>query len=107
MAHQHHDATPVPPELRWLWLAVSCRQLPCAQHADMVHQVLLAKAKNEAEDAQRLLLGALNGLAALMLVDARPADAVALYRQVIHVCSLPCCAMRSRSKQGCTESMGP
>ncbi|KAK9793457.1 hypothetical protein WJX73_010752 [Symbiochloris irregularis] len=46
-------------------------------------EVLLAKARVEAEDAQRLLFGALNGLAALMLLDARPADAVALYRQVL------------------------
>lgn len=45
-------------------------------------QVLLTKAKIEAEDAQRLLFGSLNGLAALMLLDTRPADAVALYRQV-------------------------
>lgn len=46
-------------------------------------QVLLAKAKVEAEDAQRMLFGALNGIAALLLLDRNPADAIALYRQVI------------------------
>ena len=36
----------------------------------------------EAEDAQRILLSALNGLAGLMLIEDDRAQAVALYRQV-------------------------
>lgn len=42
----------------------------------------MEKARAEAEDAQRLLLSALNGLAGLKLIDLDPAAAVALYRQV-------------------------
>ena len=48
-------------------------------------EVLLSKARLEAEDAQRVLLGALNGLAALMLLEPGPnqtAMAVQTYRQV-------------------------
>lgn len=56
-------------------------------------QVLLAKAKVEAEDAQRMLFGALNGLAALLLADRQLADTVALYRQVC-AASLPHCSSR-------------
>ena len=55
-------------------------------------QVLLAKARVEAEDAQRMLSGALNGLAALLLADGRPVDAVSLYRQV---CPAPGAACRA------------
>ena len=47
----------------------------------MLWQVLLAKARVEAEDAQRMLFGALNGLAALLLADRQPGEAIALYRQ--------------------------
>lgn len=36
----------------------------------------------EAEDAQRILLSALNGLAGLMLIEDDRAQAIALYRQV-------------------------
>ena len=55
--------------------------------------VRLTKARVEAEDAQRMLLGALNGLAALLLADRQPGEAIALYRQACS-CSpdaLPCC----------------
>ena len=47
--------------------------------------VLLSKARLEAEDAQRVLLGALNGLAALMLLESGPAQtalAIITYREV-------------------------
>lgn len=47
--------------------------------------VLVSKAKLEAEDAQRVLLGALNGLAALMLLDTGPTQtalAIKTYREV-------------------------
>lgn len=50
-------------------------------------EVLLSKARLEAEDAQRVLLGALNGLAALMLLEPGPqqtAMAIQTYRQVSH-----------------------
>lgn len=49
-------------------------------------EVLVSKAKLEAEDAQRVLLGALNGLAALMLLENSPAQtalAIKTYREVI------------------------
>lgn len=45
-------------------------------------QVLTAKAKQEAEEAQRILCGALNGLAALHLIDQDPGLAIKTYRQV-------------------------
>lgn len=48
-------------------------------------ELLLSKARLEAEDAQRVLLGALNGLAALMLLESGPnqtAMAIQTYRQV-------------------------
>ena len=47
--------------------------------------VLVSKARLEAEDAQRVLLGALNGLAALMLLEdgaAQSAMAIKTYREV-------------------------
>ena len=46
-------------------------------------QVLVEKARVEAEDAQRILLSALNGLAGLMLIEDDKTQAVALYRQVL------------------------
>ena len=51
--------------------------------------VLVSKARLEAEDAQRVLLGALNGLAALMLLEngaAQTAMAIKTYRKVQSVC---------------------
>ena len=48
-------------------------------------EVLVSKARLEAEDAQRVLLGALNGLAALMLLESGPAQtamAIKTYREV-------------------------
>ncbi|KAL3154030.1 hypothetical protein ABBQ32_013581 [Trebouxia sp. C0010 RCD-2024] len=48
--------------------------------------VLVSKAKLEAEDAQRVLLGALNGLAALMLLDTGPTQtalAIKTYREAL------------------------
>ena len=47
-------------------------------------QVLVEKARVEAEDAQRILLASLNGLAGLMVLEKDNAKAVALYRQVSH-----------------------
>jgi hypothetical protein len=46
---------------------------------------LLVRARLEAEDAQRVLLGALNGLAGLMLLDGKGADAVATFREVLSI----------------------
>ncbi len=54
--------------------------------------VLVSKAKLEAEDAQRVLLGALNGLAALMLLEEgapQTAMAIKTYREVGFVAA--CC----------------
>ena len=51
-------------------------------------ELLLSKARLEAEDAQRVLLGALNGLAALMLLESGPnqtAMAIQTYRQVFGI----------------------
>ena len=45
-------------------------------------QVLVEKARTEAEEAQRILLAALNGLAGLMILDSDRPQAVALYRKV-------------------------
>ncbi len=42
-----------------------------------------AKQRIEAEDAQRLLLAALNGLAGLQLLAGRPEEAAATYRGVL------------------------
>ena len=47
-------------------------------------QVLTGKAKQEAEEAQRILCGALNGLAALHLIDQDHSLAIKTYRQVCH-----------------------
>ena len=49
---------------------------------DGILDVLVEKARVEAEDAQRVLLAALNGLAGIFLLESRPADGIALYRQV-------------------------
>ncbi|EIE26712.1 hypothetical protein COCSUDRAFT_59229 [Coccomyxa subellipsoidea C-169] len=50
---------------------------------DSILEVLVEKARVEAEDAQRILLSALNGLAGLMLIEDDKTQAVALYRQVL------------------------
>ena len=59
---------------------------------------LTTKARVEAEDSQRQLLGALNGLAALMLLadddDSRP-SAVATYRQALTIGTQ--CGMRRKA----------
>lgn len=48
-----------------------------------VLEVLVAKAKIEAEDEQRLLLAALNGLAGLMLLEGDKREAVRVYREAL------------------------
>lgn len=47
------------------------------------------RARLEAEDAQRVLLGALNGLAGLMLLDGKGAEAVATFREVLSIGAAP------------------
>lgn len=51
---------------------------------------LASKARVEAEDAQRLLLSALNGMAAVLLLQGDAASAVSTYRQV---CPPPTCPL--------------
>lgn len=51
----------------------------------MLQDNLLVRARLEAEDAQRVLLGALNGLAGLMLLDGKRAEAVATFREVLAI----------------------
>ncbi|KAK9844148.1 hypothetical protein WJX81_006007 [Elliptochloris bilobata] len=50
---------------------------------DEILEVLTGRARVEAEDAQRVLLAALNGLAGLMLLEGDPKLAVATYRQAL------------------------
>lgn len=45
-------------------------------------QVLITKARTEAEESLRQLLFALNGLAALFLLERQPVKAVMSYREV-------------------------
>ncbi len=52
-----------------------------SQSANALVQVLVEKARTEAEEAQRILLAALNGLAGLMILDSDRQQAVALYRK--------------------------
>jgi E3 ubiquitin-protein ligase SHPRH len=47
--------------------------------------VLLSKARVEAEDAQRVLLAALNGLAGLLLLQGLPAEAARAYREALRL----------------------
>ncbi len=54
----------------------------CLETSAGALQVLTGKAKQEAEEAQRILCGALNGLAALHLLDQDPGKAIQTYRQV-------------------------
>ena len=63
---------------------LDCGPWPCAMPALMscTMQVLIAKAGKEAEEAQRLLLFALNGLAALSLLNNDNTNAIKLYREV-------------------------
>lgn len=61
--------------------------------ASLCPQMLTGKARVEAEDAQRVLLSALNGLAGLMLLEGDPRLAVATYRQAgphTPACNLIC-----------------
>lgn len=44
---------------------------------------MVDKARLEAEDAQRSLIGALNGLAALSLIEKNNAQAVSIYREAL------------------------
>jgi E3 ubiquitin-protein ligase SHPRH len=48
--------------------------------------VLVERARLEAEDAQRILLASLNGLAGLFLIEHKAADAIGLYRKVWEPC---------------------
>lgn len=59
------------------------------------------RARLEAEDAQRVLLGALNGLAGLMLLDGKPAEAVATFREVLTIGELA--AASSERFRRCSE----
>ena len=52
------------------------------QVSDWCLQVLITKAKLAAEEALRLLLFALNGLAALSVMDQELSSAICLYREV-------------------------
>lgn len=47
--------------------------------------MLITKARNEAEEAQRLLLFALNGLGALFLLGGEDVQAIQSYREVFRV----------------------
>eukprot|EP00887_Chlorella_sp_A99_P002685 scaffold6.g2685.t1 len=46
-------------------------------------EVMIAKTKVEAEDQQRILLSSLNGIAGLLLLQGKQAEAVATYRQAL------------------------
>ncbi|MCO5578792.1 hypothetical protein L7F22_032638 [Adiantum nelumboides] len=61
----------------------SLQKLPMTM--DEVLKVLIDKAKTEGEEAQRNLVGALNGLAALKMLESDPPSAVSLYREAISV----------------------
>jgi E3 ubiquitin-protein ligase SHPRH len=50
-----------------------------------VLQVLINKAKVEAEDAQRLLLSSLNGLAGLKIIQSNYPEAASFYRRVLQL----------------------
>lgn len=50
---------------------------------DEILELLTVKARIEAEDSQRLLLGALNGLAAIFLIQDAKVDAVKMYRTAL------------------------
>jgi hypothetical protein len=52
---------------------------------DQILQVLTTKARTEAEEAQRQLIGALNGLAALLRLSGDAPGAAAAYRQGLAV----------------------
>lgn len=73
-------------------------------------EVLVSKARVEAEDAQRVLLGALNGLAALMLLEAGPSQApmaIQTYRQVHTQGSWRLLGMGLSGARGFQEQGGP
>lgn len=50
---------------------------------DAILESLVGKARVEAEESQRLLLAALNGIAGLMILQEENAEAVAVYRQAL------------------------
>jgi hypothetical protein len=52
---------------------------------DQILQVLTTKARTEAEESQRQLTGALNGLAALLRLSGDGPGSVAAYRQGLAV----------------------
>ncbi len=52
---------------------------------DEILSLLVAKARLEAEEAQRQLLAALNGLAGLCLLEGQRAEAVATYREALRL----------------------
>jgi len=63
-------------------LSQDCNDFQSYASAAISIQVLVEKARVEAEDAQRLLLSALNGLAGIRLIEKDIFAAVGLYRQV-------------------------
>ena len=52
---------------------------------DAILESLVGKARVEAEESQRLLLAALNGIAGLMILQEENAEAVAVYRQALNL----------------------
>lgn len=65
--------------------AKCCCELVSNRSGAWLQDNLLVRARLEAEDAQRVLLGALNGLAGLMLLDGKGAEAVATFREVLSI----------------------
>ncbi|KAI5079688.1 hypothetical protein GOP47_0005167 [Adiantum capillus-veneris] len=61
----------------------SLQKLPMTM--DEVLKVLIDKAMTEGEEAQRNLVGALNGLAALKILEGDPPSAVSLYREALSI----------------------
>ncbi|KFM22757.1 E3 ubiquitin-protein ligase SHPRH [Auxenochlorella protothecoides] len=61
--------------------SLALHRVPMSMHD--VLDVMISKQRIEAEDAQRLLLAALNGLAGLQLLAGRPEEAAATYRGVL------------------------
>ncbi|KAK9810177.1 hypothetical protein WJX72_006177 [[Myrmecia] bisecta] len=63
----------------------SLTQAKAPMTMDQILEVLTSKSRVEAEDKQRILLGALNGLGALSLLDKALPDAVQMYRKALQL----------------------
>ncbi len=86
-------------------MSAVCVSNPASAGPRIEQDNLLARARLEAEDAQRALLGALNGLAGLMLLDDKPEEAVATFREGLAIGARFMCSLDGGNNPGAAAAI--